>query len=68
MARKYYARLSPEEIDEVCVRLKSGQAAKVTVRQLGLPRERCAPTWCAAAGFDRSRDGGGQGGNRGGRI
>jgi hypothetical protein len=37
VARKSYARLSPEEIDEVWVRLKTGQAAKVTARQLGLP-------------------------------
>ena len=36
-ARKSYARLSPEEIDEVRFRLKSGQAAKVAARQLGLP-------------------------------
>lgn len=37
MARKSYARLSPEEIDEIWARLKAGQAAKVTARQLGLP-------------------------------
>lgn len=37
MARRHYSRLSPEEIDEVWVRLKSGHAAKVTARQLGLP-------------------------------
>jgi IS30 family transposase len=37
VARKHYSRLSPEEIDEVWSRLKSGQAVKVTARQLGLP-------------------------------
>jgi IS30 family transposase len=29
--------LTPDEIDEIWVRLKQGQAAKVTARQLGLP-------------------------------
>jgi transposase, IS30 family len=37
VARSRFARLTPEEIDEVWVRLKAGQAAKVTARQLGLP-------------------------------
>jgi IS30 family transposase len=37
VARRHYARLSPEEIDEVWVRLRAGQAAKGTARQLGLP-------------------------------
>ena len=37
MARRSYARLTPEEIDEVWVRLRSGLAAKPTARQLGLP-------------------------------
>jgi transposase, IS30 family len=32
-----HARLSPEEIDAVWARLRTGQAAKVTARQLGLP-------------------------------
>jgi IS30 family transposase len=37
VVRRHYARLSPEEIDEVWLRLKSGHTAKVTARQLGLP-------------------------------
>jgi hypothetical protein len=37
VARKSCARLTPEEIDEVWVRLRSGLAAKPTARQLGLP-------------------------------
>ena len=39
MARSLSRRLSPEAIDEIWVRLRAGQAAKPTARQLGLSPE-----------------------------
>jgi transposase, IS30 family len=50
-----YERLTPETIDQLWVRLKGGQAAKPTSRELGLSSGRCGLNWFGAAASAPSR-------------
>ncbi len=50
--------VTPQAIDQVWLRLRAGQAAKPTARELGLCTARCAPICCVAAGSSRCRVGG----------
>ena len=58
MAHGDYQKLTPEAIDELWVRLRSGKAAKPAARELGLGSARFGRICCTVVGSGLSPGGG----------